>query len=88
MLYFYLAVINILSALAFSFDKFRVLSGKRRIPEIFLHFLEFAGGALSVVFLMHIIRHKNRKLSYILITYFAFVVWLYVIFHVYEVRGL
>ena len=68
----YLILINIISALIFIKDKNAATSTKnkvRRIPEKNLHLLETVGGVFSIVLLIYIIRHKNKKISYFSITY-------------------
>jgi uncharacterized membrane protein YsdA (DUF1294 family) len=75
----YLVLVNIIGAWMFARDKFLAVKGKARISEKSLHLIEFAGSAVSVLFLMYIIRHKNAKPSYYLITYFALLIWIILI---------
>jgi uncharacterized membrane protein YsdA (DUF1294 family) len=71
----YLLIINLLSAVLFSYDKWAAIKNYRRIPEQILHLIELLGGEFSVFLLMYTLRHKNRKLRYYGLT------WLIIISH-------
>lgn len=71
----YLVVVNIVSAVLFTYDKVAAIRRKRRIPELVLHFSEVTGGVFFVVMLMYLINHKNRKPDYNRITYAVLIVW-------------
>lgn len=75
----YLIVINILAIILFCSDKRRATKGKRRIPESILHLFELVGGIFSIVPLMFIIRHKNQKLSYKLVSFTILALWIFFI---------
>ena len=76
MLYYYLLVISIVAAITFAIDKRRARKQLRRVPENVLHAMELLGGVFIIIPMMYLIRHKNRKKSYFLITYLILVVWL------------
>jgi uncharacterized membrane protein YsdA (DUF1294 family) len=64
----------LVSALTFgvyAFDKHRAIraDGSRRVPEATLHLLALAGGFAGAIFAMRIIRHKNRKLAFVALTW-------------------
>jgi len=72
---YYLILINIVGAIIFALDKYKAQSQKRRIPEKTLHIFEFLGACFSIIPMMYLIRHKNQKASYYLITFAAGLVW-------------
>lgn len=76
MLYYYLLVISIVAAITFAIDKRRARKQLRRVPENVLHAMELLGGVFIIIPMMYLIRHKNRKKSYFLITYLILAVWL------------
>ena len=73
----YLLVINIFAGILFCADKRRAQNGKRRIPESILHLFELVGGIFTVIFLMFIIRHKNQKMSYKLVSFVILALWIF-----------
>ena len=76
MFYYYLLVISIVAAITFAIDKRRARKQLRRVPENVLHAMELLGGVFIIIPMMYLIRHKNRKKSYFLITYLILVVWI------------
>lgn len=72
----YIFVINLISGIIFHTDKKNAVKNKKRIPEKTLHLLELSGGVFTILILSYIIRHKNIKKSYILITYIIFFLWI------------
>jgi len=80
MLLWYLLAVNLVAATLFISDKLFAASG-RRVPELLLHVLEAAGGALTVLPLIFVIRHKSRKPSYWLWTAAFTACWLMVLSH-------
>ncbi|MCI9080193.1 MAG: DUF1294 domain-containing protein [Lachnospiraceae bacterium] len=57
----YLAVINIVTFIAFGIDKLKAVSHKYRIKIITLLGLAFAGGSAGGLLGMYIFRHKTNK---------------------------
>ncbi len=55
----YLIIINIISVLVCSFDKWRAIRGGRRVPEKTLFTIVFLGGSVGMYITMRIIRHKT-----------------------------
>lgn len=80
MLFIYLAIIGLISAILFAIDKHRAQKHKWRIPEKVLHLFELLGGVFAIVPMMYIIRHKNKKHQYYLITYLILILWLAAIY--------
>lgn len=52
----------------FALDKARAAQGRRRIPERTLHAIELLGGWPGALAAMALVRHKNRKPAYWLVT--------------------
>ena len=77
-----LTVMGLVTFVAFWLDKRRAVRGDRRIPERTLHALEVLGGWAGAIVAMMLVRHKNRKASYWLVTamiavaHVAIVVWM------------
>ncbi len=61
-------LVSALTAGAFLLDKRRAAAGRWRIPESTLHALELAGGWPGALAAMRLLRHKNRKASYWIVT--------------------
>lgn len=78
-MWFYIGMINIISGIAFAYDKHASKNNSRRIPEQTLHLLEVLGGVFSNLLLMYTLRHKNRKFSYWVWTWMMLIVWLVLI---------
>lgn len=67
----YLAITVLASVatfLALWLDKRRAMRGDRRIRERTLHAMELLGGWPGALIAMPIVRHKNRKRSYWIVT--------------------
>lgn len=80
MLFQYLVLINVFAGLCFIIDKIKAVNKDFRISEFFLHILECLGGVFLIVVLMILIRHKNRKASFYLISYFILIIWTFLLF--------
>lgn len=75
-----LVVANVLAGVFFAYDKFAAIRQKHRIPEIRLHLLEAFGGVFTMLILMYLLRHKNRKFAYWSWTWAILVVWVVAIY--------
>lgn len=81
-LFVYLAIVNVVTFVAFCVDKRRAVRHEWRISEATLLGLSFAGGALGGLVAMHVAHHKTRKpkfylgLPAMLALQAAFVGWL------------
>ncbi|MFO3667178.1 MULTISPECIES: DUF1294 domain-containing protein [Anaerococcus] len=60
----YLGLINLISFLAFGFDKNRANRNKRRLKNGFLLGLSFIGGSIGGLIGMKVFRHKTEKAYY------------------------
>lgn len=60
---------SVVSFGAMALDKYKAGAGAWRIPEKTLHMLEMMGGWPGSLLAMRVIRHKNRKPGYYLITW-------------------
>jgi uncharacterized membrane protein YsdA (DUF1294 family) len=77
----YLFIINIISIIIFSYDKYKAINVKQRVPERILHYLEILGGVFGIIITMYIIHHKNSKAKYYLITYIILIIWLLTLYY-------
>lgn len=67
-----LAIYGVMSVVSFSamaLDKYKASTRAWRIPEKTLHTLELLGGWPGSLLAMRLIRHKNRKQGYYLVTW-------------------
>lgn len=60
----YIVVINLITFLAFAYDKYRAKKDGWRIKNFFLLGLSFLGGSLGGLLGMKLIRHKSKKSYY------------------------
>ncbi|MEI8085780.1 MAG: DUF1294 domain-containing protein [Paludibacter sp.] len=79
LIWYYLAIINLLSGILFSYDKQAARKNRRRIPETTLHTFELVGGAFANIMLMYTLRHKNRKFSYYWVTWVVMIGWVVIL---------
>jgi len=77
---FYLLSVNIIAGIVFYSDKANAVRNNKRVPEKILHLMEFAGGVVLILPLIYLIRHKNRKRSYLIWTYLALFFWILLFF--------
>lgn len=63
-----LAAMSLVTLAVFAWDKRCAVMGRRRIPEKTLHLLELLGGWPGAWIAFGLVRHKNRKLSFVAIT--------------------
>lgn len=75
----YLIIINLISGIVFFIDKQKSKKNKPRINEKTLHFLELIGGIFAILALMYLIKHKNRKLKYYILSWIILILWCIVI---------
>ena len=62
----YFVIINIISILICSYDKYAAKKGRRRIPEKNLFSLCIFGGSISMYITMRLIRHKTKHKRFML----------------------
>lgn len=60
----YIAVINLVTFIAFAIDKSKAKSKNRRIPERTLLIMSALGGSLGAMLAMHFIRHKTQHAKF------------------------
>lgn len=63
---YYLIIINIVNFFLFAADKKRAQKGKWRIPEAWLFGLSLIGGSLGGLLSMKVMRHKTKKMSFVI----------------------
>ncbi|GMV26536.1 MAG: hypothetical protein AMXMBFR58_25670 [Phycisphaerae bacterium] len=64
----WLAAMSLVTLAVFAWDKRCAVMGRRRVPELTLHLFELLGGWPGAWFAFGLVRHKNRKLSYVAVT--------------------
>ena len=79
-LFLHLISINIVTFLAYGYDKKAVTKNNFRIPESHLHALEFLGGWIGALLGQKIFRHKTKKSSYQSFFWAMFIVELLLIY--------
>lgn len=62
----YLILVNLIAAIVTVADKSKAKRGKWRVKERTLLLLSALGGGIGMYLTMHIIRHKTRKLKFML----------------------
>lgn len=65
--YAYLAGVNVVTLLAYGYDKRRAIAGKGRVPEVVLHLAALLGGTPGALLAQGLFRHKTRKTSFRLV---------------------
>ncbi|MHC4553621.1 MAG: DUF1294 domain-containing protein [Planctomycetota bacterium] len=60
----YLIGINLVTLIAYGFDKRRAIKSAGRVPEIILHLLALTGGSPAAAVAQILFRHKTKKLSF------------------------
>lgn len=83
-LFFYLAVINVLAFLMYGADKFKAAHGQYRISEAALIGVAFIGGSLGAWLGMRLFRHKTRKPKFMLVPVFLVIQTVLLLFLVYK----
>ena len=79
----YLLIIGVIGIIFLRIDKYKATHDKWRIKERTLHILEFLGGVFLMLPAMYIIRHKNKKAAFYVITYVALAVWLVALYYLF-----
>ncbi|MEN8128068.1 MAG: DUF1294 domain-containing protein [Planctomycetota bacterium] len=62
--YAYLMCVNLLTFIAYGFDKRQAVTHHLRVPEVVLHCLALFGGSPAALAAQIIFRHKTRKISF------------------------
>jgi len=81
---YHLACINSVAFIAYGADKRAAQRGDWRIPEAYLHTLEFLGGWIGAFIAQKIFHHKTKKRSFQLMFWFMLVLEgfaVYIILH-------
>jgi uncharacterized membrane protein YsdA (DUF1294 family) len=77
---YYLITINILTFLLYWIDKRKAIKNKRRISEKRLHTFELLGGTLGAFAAQRLVRHKNKKVSFLIVFYLIVVMQVSVVY--------
>ncbi len=64
--YIYLAVINIIAIILTVYDKHQAVRNGWRVKEFTLLSVSFLGGSFAMYITMQLIRHKTKKLKFML----------------------
>lgn len=75
-----LIVMSVVTYFAYAIDKRKATNGKWRTKEKTLLSLSFFGGALGGLMAMYGIRHKNRKLQFVIVNFGSLVLHLVLLF--------
>ena len=70
------AIMSVAAYAMYAWDKRAAIRGRRRIPEMRLHLFELLGGWPGALLAQFTLRHKHRKVKFMLIF------WLTVILHI------
>lgn len=62
----YIICINVISILITMYDKFMAVRGGRRVPERVLILMSIIGGSVGMFIIMKVIRHKTKKLKFMI----------------------
>ncbi len=65
-LFIYLALINIFAIIITVYDKHQAIRNGWRVKEFTLLLVSFLGGSISMYVTMQLIRHKTKKLKFML----------------------
>jgi uncharacterized membrane protein YsdA (DUF1294 family) len=72
----WLLVINVVTAIAYAWDKTQARRGNRRIPERTLFLLNLAGGFIGAWIVFFGMRHKTQHRSFWLVQSMATILWI------------
>ncbi len=78
----YLILINLLGAIVVCVDKYKAKTNAWRIPEKTLFIISFLGGVFATYIAMKIVRHKTRKLKFMLGLPLIMLMWLAIIYFI------
>ena len=79
--------VNLVTLLFYFVDKQAAKSEKGRIPEVILHLLAAIGGSPTAVLSQRLMRHKNRKVPFQILTWLIVIVQIaLLVFWQYHVR--
>jgi uncharacterized membrane protein YsdA (DUF1294 family) len=76
----YLLGISAVTFSCYGYDKLMACTGRRRIPEMFLHLLEAAGGTPGAFVGQLLFRHKTRDRRFRLVFWFIVTVQVVLLF--------
>ena len=76
----YWGVINLVTFIVYFIDKKKAMNGSSRISEKTLHLLAFLGGTIGAFVAQRVVRHKNKKFSFLVIFYLTVVVQLVLLY--------
>ncbi|MDD3080292.1 MAG: DUF1294 domain-containing protein [Paludibacter sp.] len=79
-IFYYLLIINVISAVLFALDKLFAKKEWKRVPESVFHFMELLGGVFINIILMYTIKHKNRKVGYSIWIWLILIAWIFFIY--------
>ena len=79
-LWIWLSSINLVTFLAYGYDKAEAKSGGRRVPEIVLHALALAGGFVGGWVGRYIFRHKTLKPVFTVVLTLSTILWLLILY--------
>lgn len=68
LLYFliYLCIISVIAVVITVYDKYRAVRNKWRVKEATLLLVSFLGGSIAMYITMLLIRHKTKKIKFML----------------------
>ncbi len=75
-IYLFMTVLMSVAAFfAYRSDKRKAIKKQWRIPEASLIALSFLGGSLGAMLAMKVFHHKTKKIKFIILVPFAFIIW-------------
>jgi uncharacterized membrane protein YsdA (DUF1294 family) len=61
--------ISMATVIIYYHDKRAAIKNNQRVPEIYLHLLSLFGGWIAALIAQHLLRHKTKKLKFIVLFY-------------------
>jgi len=80
LIWIWLFAINLITLVAYGYDKNQAQSGGLRIPEVVLHGLALAGGFLGGWVGRSLFHHKTRKPVFAVVLTISTIIWLVVLY--------